>query len=147
MVVSNNGTVITDEQKILQQVVYAPHPEVHIGEIFVEAKTFISPFCHIDLTGSVEIGQYSMIGEGTQILTHDHFHDGREPLLLVQLERGVKWQNKKIGRDVWLHNCIVLYQVTEIPDGVVVGVGSVLTKNPVPYGVYAGNPAVLIKMR
>ncbi|THB78768.1 MAG: hypothetical protein D6B25_03295, partial [Desulfobulbaceae bacterium] len=35
----------------------------------------------------------------------------------------------------------VLYQVTEIPDGVVLGAGSILTKNPGPYEIWAGNPA------
>src|SRR5574343_426319 len=121
---------------------YFPHPEVPEGELILEdLSMMISPMARIDLTGSVTIGPLSMNGEGTIILTHDHFHEGRRPLLEVQKERGVKWQDKRIGRDVWLHGCTVLYQVSEIPDGVVVGAGAVLTRNPEPYGIYAGNPA------
>lgn len=133
---------------VLQRVIYIPHPEVHQGELILdEGEISISPGCFIDLTGSVSIGEYTMIGEGTRILTHDHWHEGRQPLLLLQKEKGVKWQDKRIGRDVWLHNCIVLMQVTEIPDGVVIGAGSVVTKNPGPYEIWAGNPAICIGRR
>jgi acetyltransferase-like isoleucine patch superfamily enzyme len=58
------------------------------------------------------------------------------------------WQDKYIGADVWIHDgSIVLYQVTHIPDGVVLGAGSVLTKNPGPYEIWAGIPAVKIAER
>ena len=140
---------MTDEEtkKLLAQVCYLPHPEIRAGHITIEDESFISPGCRIDVTGDVIIGEYCMIGEGTHILTHDHYHEGREPLLKLQERKGVKWQNKKIGKDVWLHGCIVLNQVTEIPDGVVVGAGAVLTKNPESYGIYGGNPAVKIGER
>ncbi len=133
---------------LMLEISYIPHVEIHVGNFEVEDETVvISPKVYIDLTGSVSIGAFSMIGEGTKISTHDHYHEGRKPLLLLQEEKGVKWQDKKIGRDVWLHGCLVLYQVTEIPDGVVVGAGAVLTKNPEAYGIYAGNPAVKIGER
>lgn len=140
---------MTDEEtkKLLAKVCYLPHSDIRTGHITVENGSFISPGCKIDVTGDVSIGEYCMIGEGTQILTHDHYHEGKKPLLLLQEEKGVKWQNKEIGNDVWLHDCIVLYQVTEIPDGVVVGAGAVLTKNPEAYGIYGGNPAIKIGER
>ena len=126
----------------IEKTCFYPHPDIHCGQLIIAGDDIsISARVYFDLTGSIEIGSCCMIGEGTQIFTHDHYHEGRRPLLLVQREKGVKWQDKKIGKDVWLHGCIVLYQVTEIPDGVVVGVGAVLTKNPEPYGIYAGNPA------
>ena len=40
-----------------------------------------------------------------------------------------------------------LYQATHIPDGVVLGAGSVLTKNPGPYEIWAGIPARKIDTR
>jgi len=139
---------MTKDEQTLLAVCYAPHPEVRVGNIQVSPNVSLNTKSRIDVTGDVEIGEYCMIGEGTQIFTHDHYYGGTEPLLLVQREKGVKWANKKIGRDVWLHGCIVLMQVTEIPTGTVVGVGSVLTKNPeVEYGIYAGNPARLIGSR
>jgi acetyltransferase-like isoleucine patch superfamily enzyme len=89
-----------------------------------------------------------MVGRGVKIYTHDHYHEGTKPLLLLQKEKGIKWKDKIVGNDVWFHECIILYQVTEIPDGCVFGAGSVVTRNPVQeYGIYAGNPAVLIGVR
>jgi len=129
------------------KVLYAPHHDIHVGELYVASNSVISTGARIDLTGSVTIGEWCMIGEGTRILTHDHYHEGRQPLLLLQKEKGIKWQDKKIGNDVWLHGCTVLYQVTEIPDGVVVGVGAVLTKNPGPYEIWCGNPAIQVGER
>ena len=128
---------------------YLPHQEIHQGQFIIHGEhAMISEGARIDITGTIEIGDYCMIGEGTQIWTHDHYHYGREPLLIVQSRLGVIWDNKVIGRDVWLHGCIVLMQVTEIPDGVVVGAGAVLTKNPVhEYTIWAGNPAVMIGER
>jgi acetyltransferase-like isoleucine patch superfamily enzyme len=138
--------------EILRKACYAPHPETRVGklnlsqEIFAthdrETNVIISPKARIDITGDVSIGAWTMIGEGTKILTHDHYHEGPDkPLLLVQEEKGVKWKSLMIGKDVWLHGCTVLYQVTDIPEGVVVGAGAVLTKNPGPYEIWAGNPA------
>jgi acetyltransferase-like isoleucine patch superfamily enzyme len=40
-----------------------------------------------------------------------------------------------------------LYQVTRIPDGFVLGAGSVLTKNPGPYEIWAGAPAKKVGYR
>ena len=137
---------------VIKQVCYLPHPEVRTGrmnlhtEIFKtcdrEANVIVSPGARLDMTGDITIGPWTMIGDRTVIYTHDHYHEGREkPLLLLQEEKGVKWQNKIIGKDVWFHGCTILYQVTHIPDGVIVGAGSVLTTNPGPYEIWAGNPA------
>jgi maltose O-acetyltransferase len=136
------------ELKDIPNVTYFPHPEAHSGELKLDkGYIYISPSATIDLTGTVEIGENSMIGHETKIFTHDHYHDGLEPLLERQTKMGVKWCDKRIGKDVWLHGCIVLAQVTDIPDGVVVGAGAVLTKNPQSYGIYGGNPARLIRYR
>lgn len=133
----------------ITKVIYFPHPNVRKGKLELPKveNYLILETANIDLTGDVKIGEWCMIGHNTQIFTHDHFHEGRRPLLEVYREQGVKWKNKVIGRDVWLHGCMVLYQVDLIPDGVVIGAGSVLTKNPGPYEIWAGNPAVKIGER
>ena len=143
---------------VIKKVCYLPHPETRIGrlhlntEIFKtedrEANVIISPGARLDMTGDITIGPWTMIGDRTLVYTHDHYHEGRDiPLLLLQEEKGVKWQHKLIGKDVWLHGCTILYQVTHIPDGVVVGAGSVLTTNPGAYEIWAGNPARKIGVR
>lgn len=102
----------------------------------------ISRFALLDCTGSIQVGAWSNIGARVRVYTHDHIHLGTRPLLELEEEHGVIWQDKRIGSDVWIHDgSIILYQVTHIPDGVVVGAGSVLTKNPQPWEIWAGNPA------
>ncbi len=143
---------------VIKKVCYFPHLEVHKGQLTLERAIFenddrevnviISSGAQIDLTGSLIIGPWTMIGARTKIFTHDHYHEGRHtPLLRLQEEKGIKWTDKRIGRDVWLHGCTILPQVTEIPDGVVVGVDAVLTKIPGPYEIWAGNPAIKIGER
>ena len=107
-----------------------------------ETNLSISPFSIIDCTGNIHLGPWCMIGARSRIYTHDHLHQGRGPLLAQQEREGILYQDKYIGRDVWIHeNVIILYQVTEIPDGVVIGGGAVLTRNPGSYEIWAGVPA------
>ena len=136
----------------LAKAVRHPHSDVHKGRLVISPAAFetsgretnlvISPFALFDCTGSIRIGPWCNIGPRSRIYTHDHLHMGRRPLSLLQEEYGVLWQDKDIGSDVWIHDgAMVLYQVTHIPDGVIVGGGSVLTQNPGPYEIWAGNPA------
>ncbi len=129
-----------------------PHGNVHRGKLYIDPAAFTSPGCDtnicissfsiLDCTGSIHLGPWCMIGARARIYTHDHIHQGHRPLLSQQERLGVVWQDKYIGTDVWIHeNVLVLYQVTEIPDGVVVGAGAVLTTNPGPYEIWAGVPA------
>ncbi len=113
-----------------------------------ETNLAVSRFSLLDCTGSIHLGPWCQIGPRSRIYTHDHIHLGKRPLLEVAQELGVLWQDKYIGADVWIHDgAIVLYQVTCIPDGVVLGAGSVLTKNPDPYEIWAGSPAKKIGIR
>ena len=131
-------------QTALSRCLRRPHGNVNHGKLYISPDSFTTPgketnlcisrFSIIDCTGNIHIGPWCMIGARSRIYTHDHIHDGLNPLLDQQERYGVVWQDKYIGRDVWIHeNVIVLYQVTEIPDGAVIGAGAVLTKNPGPY--------------
>lgn len=135
-----------------------PHSNIHKGKLILSPEIFntagsetnvvISRFSILDNTGSIHIGPWCMIGARARIYTHDHCHQGREPLLAVQERHGVVWQDKYFGKDVWIHeNAIVLYQATILPDGFILGAGSVLTKNPGPYEIWAGVPAKKIADR
>ncbi len=139
-------------QDAVSRAVRYPHSDISRGKLIISEEAFrdddretnmvISPYCILDCTGSIFIGPWCNIGPRTRIYTHDHIHAGREPLSRVQEQYGILFQDKTIGRDVWIHDgSLVLYQVTCIPDGVVLGGGSVLTRNPGPYEIWAGNPA------
>ena len=116
-------------------------PEAYTTE-GLETNLVISPFAFLDCTGSIRIGPWCNIGPRTRIYTHDTVHWGRRPLADVERQLGVAWQDKYLGSDVWIHDgSIVLYQASVLPDGFVLGAGSVLTKNPGPFEIWAGNPA------
>jgi acetyltransferase-like isoleucine patch superfamily enzyme len=129
-----------------------PHGNISKGKLYIAPEAFatagmetnlcISRFSILDCTGNIHIGPWCMIGARSRVYTHDHVHQGHRPLLAEQERVGVVWQDKYIGPDVWIHeNAIVLYQVTEIPEGAVIGAGAVLTKNPGSYEIWAGAPA------
>ena len=135
-----------------------PHKHVHKGKLIISPEVYqtpgretnlvISRFALLDCTGSIHIGPWCNIGPRTRIYTHDTIHLGKRPLLELEEEFGVLWQDKYIGADVWIHDgSIVLYQVTHIPDGFILGAGSILTHNPGPYEIWAGNPAKKIGTR
>jgi acetyltransferase-like isoleucine patch superfamily enzyme len=143
---------IVELQSAIKKAVRYPHKHVHKGELTISPKAYetpeletnlvISPFAFLDCTGSICIGPWCNIGPRTRIYTHDTIHMGKRPLAQTENELGVLWQDKYIGADVWVHDgAIVLYQVTHLPDGFVLGAGSVLTKQPRPYEIWAGNPA------
>ncbi len=142
----------------LSAAVRYPHANVHKGGVIISPEAFhedgdrtnilISRFSLIDCTGFVYIGPWSNITARCCIYTHEHIHAGRKPLLSVEKQYGVLWQDKYIGADVCIYDgSIVLYQVTCIPDGVIIGAGSVLTRNPGPYEIWAGVPAEKIGER
>lgn len=142
----------------LSKAVRHPHSDIGKGKLYISPEAYatpdretnlvISPYCILDCTGSISIGPWCNIGPRTRIYTHDHIHTGRIPLSRVQETYGILFQDKRIGADVWIHDgSLVLYQVTDIPDGFILGGGSVLTRNPGPYEIWAGNPARKIATR
>lgn len=98
----------------------------------------------ITTNGGVEIGDRSMIGYRTQILSQNHIiPENRERIFGA----GHKREKVVIGNDVWIGaNAIVLPGV-EIGEGAIVAAGSVVTKDVPPYAIVAGVPAKLIKER
>lgn len=53
----------------------------------------------------------------------------------------------RIGNDVWVGQNVLIVGGVNVGDGAVIGAGSVVTKDCMPYGIYAGNPARLLKYR
>ena len=53
-----------------------------------------------------------------------------------------------VGNDVWIGaNVIILPSVKNIGDGVIIGAGSVVTKDIPDFAIAVGNPAKIIKYR
>jgi acetyltransferase-like isoleucine patch superfamily enzyme len=104
---------------------------VRIGEqTKIQSHTFI---CEL-----VDIGSHCFIGHGVMFI-NDLFSEGG-PAGGDQS----KWKSTKIGNHVSIGSNATILPV-QICDHVVIGAGSVVTKNIDKPGIYAGNPAKLIR--
>ncbi len=94
--------------------------------------------------GGVEIGDRTLIGYRTQILSSNHvIPDGQGRIFSAGHEK----KAVKIGKDVWIGaNCLILPGVT-IGDGAVIAGGSVVTKSVEAFTIVGGCPAKLLKKR
>jgi acetyltransferase-like isoleucine patch superfamily enzyme len=105
--------------------------EVHIGDrTRIQSHTFI---CSL-----VTIGEDCFIGHGVMFI-NDLFKEGHP-------SRGDKnkWQRTDIGNQVSIGSNATILPV-KITNNVVIGAGSVVTKDIHRSGIYVGNPAVLIR--
>ena len=127
---------------------------VNLYNCFIGDNSFIGPFVEIqkDVTiGSstkiqshsfvcelVTIGSNCFIGHGVMFI-NDLFAGGGPAMGDKE-----KWKSTLIGDKVSIGSNSTILPVT-ICNNVVIGAGSVVTKNIVEPGVYAGNPAKKIK--
>lgn len=100
------------------------------------------------MRGKISIGDNVLIGPFTTVVSWDHRF--RDKSSLIRDKRvNVEAVDIRIGNDVWIGaNCCVL-KGSIIPDGCVIGAGSLVTRNSKlePYSVYCGNPLRLIERR
>lgn len=98
----------------------------------------------ITTSGGVEIGERTLVGYRTQIISSDH---SIPPIGEPFPVSGDKHGKILIGKDVWIGaNCLITAGVT-IGDGALIAGGSVVTKNVPKNAIFGGVPAKLIKMR
>ena len=127
---------------------------VNIYGCKVGDNTFIGPF--------VEIQKDVVIGKGCKIQSHtficelvtigDNCFIAHGVMFINDLfetggpARGDKtrWKSTKIGNNVSVGSNATILPV-EICDRVVIGAGAVVTKNITKPGIYAGNPAKLVR--
>lgn len=98
----------------------------------------------ITTKGGVEIGDRTLIGYRTQILSANH----KIPEMKRQIfSSGHTTEKIMIENDVWIGaNCIITAGV-HIGEGAVIAAGSVVTKNVEPFTIMGGIPAKLIRKR
>ena len=111
-------------------------PFVEIGKgVIIKSRTRISS--HSFICELVTIGNDCFIGHGV-MFTNDLFKNGK-------LGGNVKnWKKTLIGNKVLIGSNATILPVT-IVSGCVIGAGSIVTKNCKIKGIYAGNPAKLIR--
>ena len=122
---------------------------VNLYECSIGSDSFVGPFC--------EIQKGAVIGNKTRVQSHtfvcelvtigDHCFVGHGVMFINDLfnEGGpsgdpAKWKSTHIGNHVSIGSNATILPV-RICDHVVIGAGSVVTKDITRPGIYAGNPA------
>ena len=95
----------------------------------IQSHTFICEY--------VTIGQRCFVGHGV-MFANDMFREGKP-----NADRE-SWGHITVGNDVSIGSGATILAVS-MCDGAVIGAGSVVTKSIVEKGVYAGNPARLLR--
>lgn len=116
-----------------------PPKNLNIGNNVDLAKDVL-----ITASGGVSIGDRTLIGYGTKILTSNHNIPTDQNRII---DAGHTHEPVIIEKDVWIgSNCVILPGVT-VKEGSVIAAGSIVTKDTQPFSIYAGVPAKKIKDR
>ncbi|STP10246.1 acetyltransferase [Helicobacter cinaedi] len=119
----------------------------------LEDDVFVGPFCEIQsqvkigkrtriqshsfICSLVEIGQDCFIGHGVMFI-NDRFTEG------FPAQSKDLWESTRIGNNVSIGSNATILPVN-ICDNVVIGAGAVVTRSITQSGIYAGNPASLLR--
>lgn len=97
------------------------------------------------LSGKITFGDYVMMGRDVIIMTRNHeFFNTDIPMS----QQGFKEERPVfISSDVWIGDRVIILAGVHVGQGVIIGAGSVVTKNVPPYTVVAGVPARIIRAR
>jgi acetyltransferase-like isoleucine patch superfamily enzyme len=126
---------------------------VNLYECILDDNVFVGPFVEIQknvkigkntriqshtfICELVAIGENCFIGHGVMFI-NDLFKEGKPEV------DANKWKKTKIGDNVSIGSNATILPVN-ICDNVVIGAGSVVTKDIISSGIYAGNPAEKIR--
>lgn len=112
------------------------------GDIVIGHNTFFNIECKVTAKEGIYIGHDCLFGPNVGIYDHDHEYLDKSILICKQ---GFTKEKVNIGSDVWVGANVTITKGVTIGSRVVVGANSVVTKNLESNGVYAGNPARLVK--
>lgn len=126
----------------------------NLYECILEDDVFVGPFCEIQsqvkigkrtriqshsfICSLVEIGQDCFIGHGVMFI-NDRFTEG------FPAQSKDLWEGTRIGNNVSIGSNATILPVN-ICDNVVIGAGAVVTRSITQSGIYAGNPASLLRL-
>ncbi len=93
----------------------------------------------------IKIGCNVMMGPECLIYSANHRFDS---IYVPMIQQGhYPRQSVILGDDIWIGGRVIILPGKVIGNGVIIGAGSVVTKDCLNYGIYGGNPSRLIKFR
>ncbi len=119
------------------------------GQFIRGERVAINDYCHFSIQSDcvLEIGDDTIIGPFVMINTGNHGLLKHEAIATQPHDKA----SIHIGQDCWIGGHVSILRGVVIPEGCVIGAGSVVTRSRAegmsPYQIWAGNPVKLIGMR
>lgn len=117
-----------------------------IGDISIGSHSYINSCCVLYSGNGITIGDNVLVASHCTFAPVNHAFSSREKLIREQgflpSKGGIV-----IEDDCWIGANTVILDGTHIGKGCVVGASSLVKGKLEPYGIYAGNPLKLLKMR
>ena len=98
-----------------------------------------------NLSGKITIGRNVMMGKDVTIITTNHNFSRID---IPMNQQGFKSEEPvEIDDDVWISDRVIILPGVHVEQGVIIGAGSVVTKDIPKYAIVGGNPAQIIRIR
>ncbi|WP_454117789.1 acyltransferase [Microbacterium lacticum] len=117
--------------------------DVGIGLTVGDRSSFATG-CFIGCSGRIEIGRDVMLGPGVRLFSENHIFSSNEVPIKDQ---GVQRGTLTIGDDCWIASGVTVTANVRIGSGVVIGAGSVVTRDVPDFSIAVGSPARVVGTR
>jgi len=115
-----------------------------ISKFYIDETSHLKSATAIETSGGVRIGRYFHSGRGLTIFSTNHNYDDAS---MIPYDSKVIEKPVIIKDFVWCGANVTIVPGVIVGEGVVIGAGSVVTKDVPDYAIVGGNPAVIIKYR
>lgn len=141
------------------------HPQFHAGDYSYASAhippddwaAHLAPYLYAFSPEALHIGKFCQIADGVQFITSsaNHRYDGFSSYPFGIFGAGLAGSpampdagpDTRIGNDVWIGQGARILPGAVIGNGVIIGAGAVVAGTVPDYGIVAGNPAVVRRMR
>jgi len=107
-----------------------------VGDVEIGNNVWVGPFCNIDGTGKLKIGEGTTIASGCQILTHDTVKS-----TLSKGRHRYEYSFTSIGKFCFIGTKAVVLRGTTIGDHCLVGACSLINESFPSFSIIVGSPA------